>query len=107
MRRQVEGLRREEIIRKSNSPWNSPLLIVPKKTDAAGGKKWRLVIDYRKVNENTVGDTYPLPDVKEILDQLGQAKHFSCIDMVMGYHQIDVAEQDRAITAFNTQEGNW
>lgn len=79
---------------------------MPKKTDATGEKRWQLVIDYRKVNEKTVDDTYPLPDVTEILDQLGQSKYFSCIDMVMGYHQIEVAEQDRAITAVITK-GHW
>ena len=72
-----------------------------------GEQKWRLVIDYRKVNEKTEGDAYPLPDVTEILDQLGQSKYFSCLDMVLGYHQIEVAEQDRAITAFSTKEGHW
>jgi len=81
--------------------------VVPKKPDASGEKKWRLVIDYRKVNERTVGDAYLLPDVTEILDQLGQSKYFSCIDIVMGYHQIEVAEQDRAKTAFSTKEGHW
>jgi hypothetical protein len=59
------------------------------------------------MNEKTVGDAYSLPDVTEILDQLGQSKYFSCIDMVMGYHQIKVAEQDRTITAFRTKEGHW
>ena len=54
-----------------------------------------------------MGDAYPLPDFTEILDQLGQSKYFSCLDMVMGYHQIEVAEQDRAITAFSTKEGHW
>jgi hypothetical protein len=69
VRRQVEELRRGGIITESNSPWSSPLLIVPKKPAATGEKRWRLVIDYRKVNEKTVGDAYPLPDVTEILDQ--------------------------------------
>ena len=58
------------------------------------------------MNEKRVGDTYPLPDVTEILYQLGQSKYFSCICMVMGYHHTEVAEQDRAITAFNTK-GHW
>lgn len=40
-----------------------------------------------------MGDTYSLPDVTEILDQLGQSKYFSCVDMVMGYHQIEVADK--------------
>ena len=72
-----------------------------------GEKRRRLVIDYRKLNEKTVGDAYPLPDVTEILDQLGQSKYFSCIDMVMGYHQIEMTEEDRAKTAFSTKEGHW
>jgi hypothetical protein len=101
VRRQVEELRRGGIITESSSPWNSPLLIVPKKEDVTGERKWRLVIDYRKVNQKTVGDAYALPDVTEILDQLGQSKYFSCIDMVMGIHQIEVAEHDRAKTAFS------
>jgi hypothetical protein len=107
VRRQVEELKRGGIIIESSSPWNSPLLIVRKKEDTTGEKQWRLVIDYRKLNEKTVGDAYPLPDVTEILDQLGQSKYFSCIDMVMGYHQIEMASEDRAKTAFSTKEGHW
>ena len=53
-----------------------------------------------------MGDTNRLPDVTEIIDQLGQSKYFSCIDMVMGHHQIEMAE-DRAKTAFSTKEGHW
>ena len=49
-----------------------------------------------------MGDADPLPDVTEILDQLGQSKFFSCIDMVMGYHQKEMAE-DRSKTAFITK----
>jgi hypothetical protein len=80
---------------------------VPKKESATGEKRWRLLVDYRKLNEKTVGDAYPLPDVTEILDQLGQSKYFSCIDMVMGYRQIEMASEDRAKTAFSTKEGDW
>jgi len=53
--RQVEELRREGIIKESSSSWNSPLLIVPKKADATGENKWRLVIDSRKVSEKNSG----------------------------------------------------
>jgi hypothetical protein len=97
----------EGIITESKSPWNSPLLIVPKKEDASGEKKWRLVVDFRNLNEKSVGDAYPLPDITEILDQLGQSKYFSCLDMVMGYHQIEVEEKDREKTAFSTKNGHW
>ena len=50
-----------------------------------------------------MGDAYPLPDVTEILDQVGQSKYFSCIDMVMGYQQMEMAEEDRSKTAFSTK----
>jgi hypothetical protein len=105
--KQVNKLLEEKIIAESNSPWNSPLLVVPKKTDASGEKKWRLVVDFRRLNEKTIGDAYPLPDITEILDQLGQSKYFSCLDMVMGYHQIEVKEEDKEKTAFSTKNGHW
>jgi len=107
VRKQIEELKRGGFIKESNYAWNSPLLVVPKKSDASGEKRWRLVFDYRKLNEKSVGDTYPLPDVSEILDQLGQSKYFSCIDMVMGYHQMEMAEEERAKTAFSTKDGHW
>jgi len=69
-------------------------LEVPKKVDASGQQKFRLVVDYRKLNEKTVGNAYPLPDITEILDQHGQAKYF-CLDLAMGYHQIDMDPKDR------------
>jgi hypothetical protein len=65
------------------------------------------VVDLGRVNEKTVGDAYPLPDITEILDQLGQCKYFSCLDMVMGYHQIELEEKDREKTAFSTKQGHW
>jgi hypothetical protein len=57
------------------------------------GGSW-LVVGYRKLNEKTVGNAYPLPDITEILDQLGQTKYFSCLDLAMGYHQIEMDPSD-------------
>jgi len=107
VKRQVQKLLQEGIIEESSSPWNSPILVVPKKVDASGQQKFRLVVDYRKLNEKTVGNAYPLPDITEILDQLGQAKYFSCLDLAMGYHQIDMDPKDIDKTAFSTKEGHW
>jgi hypothetical protein len=81
--------------------------VVPKKEDASGEKKWRMVEDFRKLNEKTVGDAYPLPYITEILDQLGQSKYFTCLDMVMGYPQTDLMEEDREKTAFSMKNGHW
>jgi len=52
---------KDEIIRTSTSQWNAPLLVVPKKADASGKPKLRVVIDFRKLNELTIGDSFPLP----------------------------------------------
>lgn len=105
--RQVKKLIEEGVLEESQSPWNSPMLVVPKKLDASGVQKWRLVIDYRKLNEKTIGDAYPLPDISEILDQLGNSKYFSCVDMIQGYHQIEMNPEDKDKTAFSTKQGHW
>jgi len=105
--KQVKKLLQEGIIEESNSPWNSPILLVPKKIDTSGQQKFRLVVDYRKLNEKTVGNAYPLPDITQILYQLGQAKYFSCLDLAVGYHQIDMDPSDVDKTAFSTKEGHW
>jgi hypothetical protein len=49
-------------------------------------RNWRMVVDFRRLNEKTIEDAYPLTDITEILDQLGQSKYFTCLDIEMGYH---------------------
>ncbi|CAK1591460.1 unnamed protein product [Parnassius mnemosyne] len=58
------------IIRPSESAWSSPIWIVPKKPDASGKTKWRLVVDFRKLNEKTIDDKYPIPNINDVLDKL-------------------------------------
>ena len=103
----MKQLLEDGIITKSDSAWNSPLLVVTKKVGPDGKRKWRLVAEFRKFNEKTVGYAYPLPDITEILDQLGQSKCFTCVDMVMGYHQIELAPGEGPKTAFSTKQGHW
>ena len=74
--RQVKQLLEDEIIAKSDFPWNSTLLVVPKRVGPDGKRKWRLMVDIRKLYEKTIGNAYPLPEITEILDQLGQSKYF-------------------------------
>ncbi|XP_036149094.1 uncharacterized protein LOC118647760 [Monomorium pharaonis] len=95
------------IIRASTSQWNAPLLVVLKKADSAGKPKLRIVIDFRKLNDLTIGDSFPLPNIEEILDQLGNAKYFSTLDLALGYHQIPMAEHDKPKTAFSTPYGHY
>lgn len=70
----VEKLLNDGIIRPSHSSYNSPLWIAPKKIDASGQKKFRMVINYRKIISKTICDTYPIPepDTAAILANLGK-----------------------------------
>ena len=77
------------IIRDLNSPWASPLHIVPK---ASGG--WRPRGDYRCLNEVAIPDRYPVPNIQDFSANLAEAQVFSKIDLVNGYHQILVAPED-------------
>jgi len=80
----VKQLLEDGIIAKSDSPWNRPPLSSTQKNGPRWKIKWLLVVDFGKSNEKIVGDVYSLSDITEILDQLGQSKYFTCLDMVMG-----------------------
>ena len=88
------------VIKASTSPWSSALVYVRKK---CGGV--RACVDYRRLNDLTKKDAYPLPKINECLDCLGDAKLFSTLDLQSGYWQIGVKEQDRCKTAFATHHG--
>ena len=98
---------KDGIISASISQWNAPLLVVPKKADASGKPRLRVVVDFRKLNELTIGDSFPLPNITDILDQLGNAKYFTTLDLASGYHQIPMAERDKDKTAFSTPYGHY
>lgn len=104
---QINKMLEQEIIRPSHSPWSSPLWVVPKKLDSSGKMKWRVVIDYRKLNEKTIGDNYPLPSIADILDQLGNSKYFTSLDLASGFHQIPLKKEDIPKTAFSTPLGHY
>lgn len=95
------------IIESSDSPYNAPVWVVPKKLDASGKRKWRIVIDFRKLNEITDQDAYPLPVIDTILSQLGNAKFFSALDLSSGFHQIPMHPDSKKFTAFSTPEGHF
>lgn len=107
VRRQIASMLEQGIIRQSYSPWSSPVWVVPKKKDASGQQKWRLVIDYRKVNEKTISDRYPLPNITEILDKLGKCMYFTTLDLASGFHQIEMDPKHIAKTAFTVEDGHY
>jgi hypothetical protein len=71
------------------------------------GKKMAPGGRFRKLNEKTVGDAYFLPDITQILDKSSQSKYYTCLDMVMGYRQIELAPGQGPKTAFSTKQGHW
>ena len=89
------------IIQTSFSPWNAPLLVVPKKKDVEGNARYRVVLDFRKLNELTVGDSYPLPNTSP------KAQYFTTLDLASGYHQIPMDGRDKEKTAFSTPQGHF
>lgn len=105
VRRQITEMEEQGIIRKSNSRYASPIVVVRKKMDNSGKQKFRLCVDYRKLNEITIDDKYPLPNIEGILDKLGRAQYFSSLDLAKGYHQIKVNPNDIPKTAFITPCG--
>lgn len=86
--KQIQEMLTDGIIEESTSAWSSPLLLVPKKTDLTGNKKWRVVIDYRKLNNKIKDDKFPLPNITDILDSLSGSVYFSHLDLFHGFYQI-------------------
>lgn len=105
--KQMNDMLKQGIIRESNSPYNFPLWIVPKKLDNSKIQKWRIVVDYRKLNEITIDDKFPIPNIETALDKLGKAQYFTIIDLAKGFHQIPLRQEDQYKTAFSTPFGHY
>lgn len=87
-------------IRASSSPAGAPILFVKKKDGSL-----RLCVDYRGLNEGTIKNRYPLPLIRETLNQLSKARYYTTLDIRSAYNLIRVAEGDEWKTAFRTRYG--
>jgi hypothetical protein len=88
------------VVRQSNSPWSFPVVLVIKKDGSR-----RFCVDYRDLNKITKRDAYPLPLVDELLDQVGDSVYRSSMDLIAGYWQIALKEEDKEKTAFSVGNG--
>ena len=90
----------KEVVEPSSSPWSFPLVAAPKKS---GSVRW--CVDYRRLNQVTEKDAFPLPNIEDNLVNLEGAKIFSTLDGSGAFHVVDVKERDRPKTAFSTPFG--
>ena len=97
---EVKKLEEKGLIEKSNSPWSAQTVLVRKKDGS-----WRMCVDYRKLNEKTIKDAYPIPRINDNLDALSGSDWFTRLDCDMAYHQVPGAEEDKKKTAFATPRG--
>ncbi|CAF1594710.1 unnamed protein product, partial [Didymodactylos carnosus] len=89
-------------IEPSISPWSSTVVLIKKKDGSI-----RFCVDYRKLNTITTKDSYPLPRIDDILDQLSDSLYFTKFDFKSGYFQVPLDKKDRPKTAFSTRDNHF
>ena len=99
VRKLLKNMMQKRVISPSKNPWASPIVLVQKKDGST-----RFCVDYRKINEVTRKDAYPIPRIDETLDTLAGATLFSTLDLRSGYWQVEMDPKDREKTAFCTPE---
>jgi hypothetical protein len=100
LKTQLQDLLEKGFIRPSSSLWGCPAIFVKKKDQTL-----RMCVDYRPLNEVTIKNKYPLPQIDILFDQLTGARVFSKIDLRSGYHQTRIRPEDLPKTAFTTRYG--
>lgn len=101
-RQEIDKLLKQGIIEESTSPWSSPIVLVRKKDGSV-----RFCVDFRKLNNITTKDAFPIPRIDDIFDHLSQAEYYTTIDFKSGYFQVGLDPKDRPKTAFSTRDQHY
>src|SRR3569832_84803 len=96
----IDRMLADNIIKPSSSPWGSPIVLASKKDGTQ-----RFCVDYRQQNEATTKDVYPLPRVDDIFALLGGSAVYTALDLEQGFHKIELEEDAKPKTAFNSHLG--
>ncbi len=99
MKQETDYLVKHGLAVPSSSPWCSPCLLVPKPDGSS-----RFCTDYRKVNQVTKADSYPLPRIEDCVDRIGKSKFVTKLDLLKGYWQVPLTERASEISAFATPD---
>jgi len=99
---EVEKMAASGVIEPSYSPWASNIVVVTKHD-----KTPRITLDYRKLNNLTYKDSYPLLNIADCLDAFRGSSFFGLLDLRSSFYQVPIAEKDRDKTAFITRRGQW
>ena len=94
LKEKIDAFMNKELITPCHSPYSAPAMLVPKKNG-----KLRLVIDYRKLNEQTIKSCWPIPSIEEIFDTLQGSAYFTTIDMSWGFYQLPMEPKSQNYTA--------
>ena len=100
LKKEVDYLLENDFIEPSKSAWASPCILVPKPDGS-----YRMCTDYRKVNNVTKTDSFPIPRIDDCIDKIGKAKYVTKFDLLKGFWQIPLTNRAKEISAFVTPDG--
>ena len=100
LKEKTADIQKKELIAPCPSPYSAPALLVPKNIG-----KLRLVVDYRKLKEQTIQSCWPIPSIEEIFDTLQGSAYFTTVDMSWGFYQLPMEYKSQNYTAFGTPFG--
>ena len=101
LKEKIDDFMTKELITPCHSPYSAPAMVVPKKN-----AKLRLLIDYRKLNEQTIKSCWPIPSIGEIFDTLQGNAYFTTIDKSWGFYQPPMEPRSQNYTAFTISFGS-
>jgi len=93
---ELDKMAKSGVVRPSRSPWNAPIIIVPKSDGSL-----RFCVDFRRLNDVTKKEVYPMPRIDRALEQLQGMSYFSTFDLASGYWQVRLNERSKELTAFS------
>ena len=100
LKQEIDYLLANDFIEPSNSNWSSPCILVPKPDGS-----YRMCTDYRKVNNVTKSDSFPIPRMEDCIDRIGKAKYVTKFDLLQGFWQVPLTPHAKEISAFVTPSG--